>query len=41
MSDTLVKEIVMKLRDIEQLFLAPDRDHFLGSGSGNVRGIRV
>ena len=28
MSDTMVKEIVMKLRDIDQLFLAPDRDIF-------------
>ena len=28
MSDTLVKEIVMKLRDIDQLFQAPDRDIF-------------
>jgi hypothetical protein len=28
MSDTLVKEIVMKLQDIDQLFQAPDRDIF-------------
>jgi hypothetical protein len=28
MSDTLVKEIVMKLRDIDQLYKAPDQDIF-------------
>jgi len=28
MSDTMVKEIVLKLRDIDQLFKAPDQDIF-------------